>query len=127
MLAASALYVKPDDYVIAYESIPMYYFLTDTKPYMHNSWLRLYNDLVFKEELYGSLRKTGIFPVVVMQKRSTIGNAWPRNYEEDFKFKPGATDCLMNFLKVYQYRQVWENDFFKIFVPSSKMTAMAEK
>ena len=90
------------------------------------SWLRLYNDVVFKEELYGSLRKTRIFPVVVMQKRSTIGNDWPNNYDEDFKFKPIETDCLMNFLKVYQYRQVWENDFFKIFIPASKMPVLSE-
>ena len=36
LLAQSALYIKPEDYVLTYDCIPMFYYLTDTKPYMQN-------------------------------------------------------------------------------------------
>jgi len=127
LLAQSALYVKPDDYVLAYDCIPMYYYMTDTKPYMHNSWVWLYDDAVFKQELYKSLRETRVCPVVIMQKRSTIGNNWPDNYSEAYTFRPDALAYMQDFLKSYQYRQVWENDFFKIYVPAEKTPAFAEK
>jgi hypothetical protein len=126
LLGQSALYVKPDDYVLAYDCIPMFYYMTDTKPYMHNSWVWLYDDAVFKQELYNSLRETRVCPVVIMQKRSTIGNNWPDNYSEEYTFRPEALSYMNEFLKTYQYRQVWENDFFRMYVPAGKTPAIAE-
>jgi hypothetical protein len=126
LLAQSARYVKPEDYVLAYDCIPMYYYMTDTKPYMHNSWVWLYDDEVFKEELYKSYAETQICPVVIMQKRSTIDNNWPDNYTEENKFRPEATACLQEFLKAHQYRQVWENDFFKMYLPATKSPPVAK-
>ncbi len=126
LLEQSALYVKPEDYVLAYDCIPMYYYLTDTRPFLHNSWVWLYDDAVFKQELYKALMETHVCPVVIMQKRSTIGNNWPDNYSEDYKFRPGPMTCMQEFLKAYRYRQVWENDFFKIFVPAGKTPVFAQ-
>ncbi len=120
LLAQSALYIKPEDFVLAYDCIPMFYYLTETKPYMHNSWPWLYDDAVFKEELYKSIKETHICPVVIMQKRSTIGNNWPDNYTENYTFRPGPLAYLNDFLKTYKYSEAWENDFFKIYIPASK-------
>jgi hypothetical protein len=121
LLVESALYIKREDYVLAYDCIPMFYYLTDTRPFMHNSWPWLYDDALFKEELYKSIQETNVCPVVIMQKRSTIGNNWPDNYTENYVFRPEALAYMEGFLKNYQYRQVWENDFFKIYVPASKI------
>ena len=121
LLIASNHFVKPGDYVLAYESLPMYYFLTDTKPFMYNSWLRLYDDRIFHDELFKSLRETHTCPVVIMQKRSTLGNNWPENYGEDFKFKSGQWADMRNFIKNYQYKMVWQNDFFEMYLPQIKM------
>ena len=120
LLAASARYVKPDDYVLAYDCLPMYYYLTDTRPFMHNSWLWLYDDDVFKEELEKSLQETHICPVIIIQKRSTIGNNWPENNMNDLKFREQTFSYLQAFMRKYQYRQVWENDFFRLIVPTVK-------
>ncbi len=120
LLTQTALYIKPEDYVLAYDCIPMFYYLTETKPYMHNSWPWLYDNATFKEELFKSLRETHICPVVIMQKRSTIGNNWPDNYSENYTFRPQALADMNDFLKINQYSQVWENDFFKIYIPASK-------
>jgi hypothetical protein len=120
LLAASTRFVKPEDYVLAFESLPMYYFLTDTRPFMHNSWLRLYDDQVFKDELYKSLGETHICPVIIMQKRSTLGNNWPENYAEDFKFKAGQWEVMQDFIKNNQYNKAWQNDFFEIYMPANR-------
>ncbi len=119
LLIESTLYIKPEDYVLAYDCIPMFYYLTDTRPFMHNSWPWLYDDAVFKEELYKSIKETHICPVVIMQKRSTIGNNWPDNYLENYIFRPKALADMNDFLRLYKYRQAWENDFFKIYIPAS--------
>jgi hypothetical protein len=71
------------------------------------------------------LKETRICPVVIMQKRSTIGNNWPDNYSEPYTFRPEAMGYMQDFLKTYQYRQVWENDFFRIYVPAEKTPAFA--
>ncbi len=121
LLVQSALYIKPEDYVLAYDCLPMFYYLTDTRPFMHNSWPWLYDNAVFRKELYESVHETHICPVVIMQKRSVIGNNWPDNYTENYIFKPEPLADLREFFKKYQYRQVWENDFFKIYIPASKI------
>jgi hypothetical protein len=121
LLAASARYVKPDDFVLAYDCMPMYYFLTDSKPYMHNSWVWLYDDGVFREELYKSLQETHICPVVIMQKRSTVANNWPDNQQENYQFRPLAMQYMQQFMKTYHYNLVWEDDFFKIYQPINKI------
>jgi hypothetical protein len=61
-----------------------------------------------------------------MQKRSTLANNWPDNYTEDFKFRPEQLACMQDFLKTYQYKRVWENDFFKIYTPSNKIPSVSE-
>jgi general stress protein CsbA len=116
LLLASGRYVKPNDYVLAYDGLPMYYFLTDTRPFIHNSWPRLYTDSIFREELEKSLRETHFCPVVIIQKGSMTGNNWPE--QSGLREKPSAG--LEDFLKKYQYRQVWENDFFRMVVPAFK-------
>jgi hypothetical protein len=126
LLSQSAKYVKPDDYVLAYDCIPMYYYMTDTKPFMHNTWVWLYDDAVFKQELYKSLKETNTCPVVIMQKRSTIGNNWPDNYTENYQFRPEALAYMQDFLKTYHYKEVWENDFFKMYTPAEKTPALAD-
>lgn len=121
LLIESTYYIKPEDYVLAYDCLPMFYYLTDTRPFMHNSWPWLFDNATFKEELYKSVQETHTCPVVIMQKRSVIGNNWPDNYSENYVFRPEALADMQGFLKNYRYRQVWENDFFKIYIPASKM------
>ena len=126
LLTQSALYVKPNDYVLAVDEIPMYYYLTGTRPYMHNSWVGLYDDDVFRDELYKSARETGIYPVVIIQKGSTIGTNWPENASRNYVLRANEMACLHDFLKTYQYNQVWENDFFKMYIPAVKTATFAE-
>jgi hypothetical protein len=125
LLAQSARYVKPNDYVLAYDCLPLYYYLTDTKPYMHNSWLWLYDPGAFKDQLEKSYQETHLCPVVILHKRSTLGNNWPQNYDEEFKGHDETLIYVRDFLTAHHYSQVWENDFFKIYLPGEKTTSLA--
>ncbi len=48
LLEESGKYIKPGDYVLAYDCMPLFHYLTETKPYMRNSWPYLYMPGIFK-------------------------------------------------------------------------------
>ncbi len=117
LLTESSKYVKPNDYVLAYDNIPLFYYLTDTRPYMHNSWLWQYDGSVFRDELKASIDETHVCPVVITQKRNSLQSNWPDNYDEGSQFKQDQFKYLKDFLSIYQYHEVWENDFFIMYIP----------
>jgi hypothetical protein len=124
LLTESAKYVKPGDYTLAYHSIPMFHYATRTVPFVHNSMPWFYQASVFREELDGAVKRTGIFPVVVMQRRKTVGKAgstWPDPapyYDTAWYKKNWPRDSTLNsFLETNHYQKAWENGMFTIMVP----------
>lgn len=127
LFSESAKYVKPGDYTLAYHSIPMFHYATRTIPFVHNSMPWFYQASVFKEELDGAVQRTGILPVVVMQKRKTVGKAgstWPDPapyYDSAWYKKNWPRDSTLNvFLQTNHYQKAWENDIFTIMIPEKK-------
>lgn len=129
MLQESAKYVKPNDYLIAYQCMPMLNYATRTKPYMRNSYPWLYEAETFKTELYKGLEETKVLPVVIMQKIKTTGlsSNWPDPTPEDlsdYLKKNEKRDGYMNeFLQNNNYREVWSNHVFRIFLPPAAVIA----
>lgn len=124
LLTESAKYVKPGDYTLAYHSIPMFHYATRTVPFVHNSMPWFYQASVFREELDGAVKRTGVFPVVVMQRRKTVGKAgstWPDPapyYDTAWYKKNWPRDSTLNsFLETNHYQKAWENEMFTIMVP----------
>lgn len=111
-------YVKKGDYVLAYESIPMVYYLTGSRPYLDNSWPDLYNPDQFSEKLNQSLEERGVLPVVVRAKFSTRDSFWPSNTkpigDESDLIRRTAME---RFIEAHDYRLVWNNEFFEILTP----------
>ncbi len=124
LLQESAKYVKPDDYLLAYDCMPMVNYMTETKPYIRNPWPWLYESTVFKDELYGALAETKTLPVIIVQKIKTIGSgsAWPEKLAEDSseweKMNQHRDAVLTGFLNENHYTEAWENNFFKILIPA---------
>ncbi len=85
MLQEAAKYVKPNDYMLAYQCTPMLNYATATRPYMRNSYPWLYEAETFKTELYKGWEETKVLPVIIMQKIKTIGASsnWPDPTTED--------------------------------------------
>jgi hypothetical protein len=114
LLKESSKYVKKNDYLFAYDNIPMIHFLTETKPYIRNSWPYFYIPEAFKIEMDKSLVRSKELPVVILHCD------WPRNTIGNFqKTKPDILrDSIMNdFMLKGKYKKVWENKAFEIRIP----------
>ena len=126
LLAASKQYVKPGDYVLAYDRIPMYHYITETKPFVTNPLVWLYEANDLKDELSIDFKKRGGLPVIVQQKISTVleNKSWPYHMEKvsyfDMEMNKGRNQVLNEFIKENNYQTGWESDFFVIYVPPSK-------
>jgi hypothetical protein len=126
LLAAGSRYVKPDDYVLAYDCIPLYHYLTDTKSYLRNPWPWLYQPAVFQRELARSRRKIKTLPVVIFQTIRTMGpngGKWPdyslNETTLNWNLNKSRNKILLEFLKANHYKEVWANKAFKILVPEA--------
>ncbi len=131
LLEASKDFVKPGDYVLAFHSLPIYHFMTQTRPYTRNPMPWYYVSSAFKEQLHKAVEETRILPVVVMQKIKTTPNdhgAWPDLWPTDSIFHKPDTDIrtirqkqyMDEFLEKYDYNVGWENELFKIMTPPGR-------
>jgi hypothetical protein len=125
LLEESTKYVKPNDYVLAYDLIPMYHYWTETKSYVRNPCPWFYSSTMFSKELdLAESDSTKPLPVVVMQKIKTFGfnnGKWPEfvpdgDYE-NWERNKGRNKILGEFLQRHNYKTVWSNSVFKILIP----------
>jgi hypothetical protein len=126
LLNESEKYVQPGDYVLAYHSIPLYHYMTRTKPFLRNSMPWFYEAPLFSEELKSSLAEKKVIPPIVQQLKKTVGNAgeWPDPpafYDSAWHKKNEPRDSVLNnFLQVHQYKEVWRNEIFRILIPANR-------
>jgi len=123
LLRASTKYMKPGDIVLAYDCMPLYHFMTETKSYVRNPCIWYYTSGLFKNELDKAQSNSQLLPVVVRQKINTIGSGsgWPeilppgdylqipRNQKKNQYFN--------EFLSRYSYTKVWSSPYFEILIP----------
>jgi len=110
-------YIQKGDYLLAYEQISLIYFLTETKPYLYDSWPMVYSPEKFQAALSRAFQEREKLPLIVRAKRSTSNNEWPNNpkiglinsiwYDSNRKI-------MKNFVNLHSYNIVWENNFFQI-------------
>jgi len=119
-------FIEEDDYLLAYDKIPMINYLTRTKPYMGNSWVWVYDSYTFERKLKQAESEIDALPLVVLQKFETIGGfSEPiKDYmddtkEENYLYKRGRVKAMNAFLKRNHYVVVWSNDYFDILKPNS--------
>jgi hypothetical protein len=123
LLNESSKYVKKGDYVLAYDCIPMYNFLTESVPYIRSSFPWLYETEIFKKELDRAKLEKKVLPVVIMQTIKTVddGSKWPEEtLKTDYskwEMNLGRNKYMNAFLADNNYKEVWSNQCFKIFIP----------
>jgi hypothetical protein len=120
LLNESAKYVKKHDYVFAYDCIPMFHYLTETKPFLYNPWPWAYLPDDFKKNLDKAVLERKVLPVVIIQKLNTLNSNWPQNtYDNYAEWKENKVrNAIMNdFLKGNNYKKIWENKAFEILIP----------
>ncbi|WP_445957200.1 hypothetical protein [Yeosuana sp.] len=121
-------YINPDDYLLAYDCIPMIHFLTNTKPYMYNPWVWVYDGNSFEEKIEKAEREIPILPIVVQQKFSTIGafsipltDYMDETKEETYLYNSRRVLAMNSFLKRNKYYLVWSNQYFNIYKSNKKI------
>jgi hypothetical protein len=75
---------------------------------------------MFKQELDSALKVYGKRPVVIQQKVNTVRTNWPQNLADNYLLLPNnekRNKYLKDFLLVNNYKKVWENDAFIIYLP----------
>ncbi len=126
LMRESSKYIKTDDRVLAYDHIAMYYYATNTTPYLSNSLPSVYSASLFRADLKASSEKNKTLPAIIMQKIGTTGNdsKWPEEiqpgnyYENELNLE--RNHILDTFLTANHYKKVWENVAFKIMIPGEQ-------
>jgi hypothetical protein len=124
LLHASSKYVKKGDYVLAYDCMPLYNFLTESVPYIRSAYPWLYETEIFNNELNLAKVQKKILPVVIMQTIQTIGDGskWPEeSLPTDYSkwdVNQGRNKYMNEFLLHNNYKEVWTNGYFKILIPN---------
>ncbi|MBU7005333.1 hypothetical protein [Phosphitispora fastidiosa] len=114
-------YVKEGDYLLAYEQIPLVYFLTGTRPYLYGSWPMLYSPGKFQKMLDRALAERPELPVIVRARGSTEKFDWPHSKTlRDGYYLEGSRKLMNEFIAAQNYRRAWENSFFEILTPPGK-------
>lgn len=123
LLTESAKYIKEKDFVLAYDAIPLYHFMTETRPFLNNPSPMFYSTELFAAEMEKATEKRPL-PVIVKQKIKTVheGSKWPEemvNYnEEDIERSAGRNKYLESFIEKHGYKEVWSNKVFSISLPA---------
>lgn len=125
LLAESKKYIQSGDYVLAHDAIPMFHFLTETKPYLRNPAPMFYSTSIFDAEMDIAQRSLEL-PVVVSQNIKTYheGSSWPETIVVGDYFtnerSAGKNEIFDAFLVKNGYKKVWSNTVFNIYLPPNK-------
>lgn len=120
-------YVEPDDYLFAYDNIPMVHFLTETKPYMYNPWVWIYDGHSFEKNIARAEKEIGVLPIIVQQKFDTVGsfsqpitNYMSESQDTSVFFDKRRVVAMNAFIKRNNYEIVWSNPYFNIYKSNKK-------
>lgn len=120
MLHELAKYVKSDDYLLCFQSIPMVHFLTHTRPYLYNPWVWSYDPSNLKKQMEVAEREYDKLPVIVRDKSHLpswykYDENWNNElYPDDYVHKKKRVICINQFIRKHHYKVVWENEVFQI-------------
>jgi MFS family permease len=121
LITALDKYVRKNDFLLTYDSIPMVCFLTKTRPYLYNSWPILYSPLEFQNALDKARRERADLPVTVLAKIQIRSKTWPLSGEvSGYESANKNRNMLYDFLQQEGYRKIWENNAFEILLPPGK-------
>jgi hypothetical protein len=116
LLDAMSNYTKPRDEVLAYNVIPTVHFLTETHPWLGNSWPDVM-DTAKLAALINQKEQSGIkLSCIVRAKGNTYFNTWPIEIQPLATFwnQEESRHLFSEFEQRHGYRVVWSNKFFEI-------------
>lgn len=125
LLNALNNYVQAGDTLLVYDSSPLIYYLTGTKPFAGISWPCVYYGQAYVDQFIKAEKNTDKMPVLVLQHFYS-SNYWskilPLYYDPnaDGNFSSiEMTHNIFRIIKQHQYRKIWTNKYYDIMVPQS--------
>jgi hypothetical protein len=119
-------FVKDNDYLIGYESLPMIHYLTSTKPFLYDSWLIRSVSASLEQKISRMNKEKKKLPLVIRQKFETIGDfgipsvGYISDNRKSTSFVSQEQTRLFNeFLIKHGYKIIWENSHFILYKPQS--------
>ena len=126
LLKASSQYIGQKDEVLAFDCMPMYHFVSNTRPFTGNPCIWFYTTSAFETELLKAEKNATQLPVVVQQliKTTGEGSAWPevrpQQAYSQFERNLKKNEIFYEYLKRNQYEKVWSNELFAIWIPTAE-------
>ena len=118
-------YVHAGDTILVYDSSPLIYYLTETKPFAGISWPCVYYGQAYVDLFTQAEKTVPHLPVLVLQ-RFYSSNYWSKplplymDPEADCNFSSKEmTHNIFRFIKQHHYKTVWTNRYYNIMVPQS--------
>ncbi len=129
LLAAMSHFTRPGDEVLAYNGMPLTYFLTQTHSWIGVSWPD-FDDaegiavLLRKKELSGAR-----LPCIVRASRTTYGECWPTGSQalETWWHQDEPRRVFGEFERRNGYAVAWSNGFFEVLTTPTDATAGKER
>jgi hypothetical protein len=122
-------YIKADDYTFFFQSLPTLHYITRTKPYIYSAWPWCYSPETMQAKIEKAEKEIKVMPVVVREK-SGLGGNWeiPEEHWDDttlpdnWQYKAGRIRLIQDFIKRHNYKLVWENELFQIYLPDDSIS-----
>ncbi len=134
LLRNLSFHVKKDDYLLCFQSLPMLNYLTETRPYLGNSWVWTYDPSLMSEKFELARATINEMPVIVREKCQPLSGKWTTplatyNREDlptDYEYKASKIKIINKFIRENQYTVAWENTLFQILTPARNSSALAD-
>lgn len=123
MLNELSKYVKKGDYLLCFQCIPMVNYLTETRPYLGNSWVWAYDSSNLEYQFEKAQKNIDDLPVVIWNKSGIA--SWQSHADDwnslesndQWNFNSRKIELMQDFIQKNNYEIVWENDLFQILLP----------
>ena len=127
LLIHSANYIKEGDYVLFFQNMATLHYLTRTKPYLYNPWPWTYDADNMERQFLRAEKERDTLPVVIREKGVLPGSLWleeaagwnREDLPDTYSYKSKKIALINQFLKKHDYKLVWENHVFQIWLPDS--------
>nr|WP_238527986.1 glycosyltransferase family 39 protein [Aquimarina agarivorans] len=125
IVAETKKYTKPNDHLLIFDNFAMLHYLTETKPYVYNPWVQIYDGYTFTQKLNQASKEIEKLPIIVQQKFDAtfrFGTPDPDFLKESHNkekvnkyYNLQRTKAFNQFIKKNEYKIVWYNDYFNIY------------
>ncbi len=103
------------------------HYLTRTKPYLYNPWPWTYDADNMERQFLRAEKERDTLPVVIREKGVLPGSLWleeaagwnREDLPDTYSYKSKKIALINQFLKKHDYKLVWENHVFQIWLPDS--------